>query len=408
MYSHKYKISLIFKTIQNTDEDGIVNTKVVTTLQARKIAQEELNASLAKEKAQLEKDIAKLQLYETALKEGEVDTDSFAGIMKDTSSEAQEYAAKIKDGTGSTQLFAEQQKKAQAELKATANASKGTSVAIQTLSAIGNMATMWAISKGIELAVKAIDNAAHSAEYCKKRVNELMDSYESKLNTANSNARTVENLAERYEELSKGVNDFGENISLTAGEYDEYHNIVNQIADMFPNLIQSYTEEGNAILSLKGNVEKLRDAYKEAQQEAYNMLIISGGDSNSDDIISNYQNTRNSKEPLAWIPSWVKDYILPGIPGAEMLDNMFFAQGEPSAKDIIDIVTRLSNSAPDELNETLKLRTWILAMHLENSIFSSDSVVNVLQISGGFQHCLNFRWYAIDEDINQLRNRLFR
>ena len=30
---------------------------------------------------------------------------------------------------------------------------------------------------------------------------------------------------------------------------------------MFPHLIQGYTEEGAAILSLKGNVEQLRDAY---------------------------------------------------------------------------------------------------------------------------------------------------
>ena len=31
----------------------------------------------------------------------------------------------------------------------------------------------------------------------------------------------------------------------------------------------NHTDEGNVILSLKGNVEELRDAYKEAQKEAY-------------------------------------------------------------------------------------------------------------------------------------------
>lgn len=87
-----------------------------------------------------------------------------------------------------------------------------------------------------------------------------MSNYKSALDKANSNAKTIEDLAGRYEELSKGVNNFGENVSLTAEEYSEYNDIVNQIADMFPTLIQGYTNEGNAILSLKGNVEQLRDA----------------------------------------------------------------------------------------------------------------------------------------------------
>ena len=65
---------------------------------------------------------------------------------------------------------------------------------------------------------------------------------------------------------------------------------------MFPTLITGYTDEGTAILSLKGNVEKLRDAYKEAQTEAYNLLIVSGEDTDGNDIISNYENQVNGNE----------------------------------------------------------------------------------------------------------------
>jgi len=56
-------------------------------------------------------------------------------------------------------------------------------------------------------------------------------------------------------------------------------------------MIQGYTNEGNAILSLKGNVEQLRDAYKDAQKEAYNILITSGEDSDGNDIIKNARKT---------------------------------------------------------------------------------------------------------------------
>lgn len=175
-------------------------------------------------------------------------------------------------------------------IKAQTFSAKAGKVALQALAMAGNMIAMWGISKGLELAVKGIDELAHSAEHCKERVDELMSNYKSALDKANSNAKTIEDLAGRYEELSKGVNNFGENVSLTAEEYSDYNDIVNQIADMFPTLIQGYTNECNAILSLKGNVEQLRDAYKEAQKEAYNMLVISGEDSDGNDIIKNWEN----------------------------------------------------------------------------------------------------------------------
>ncbi len=63
---------------------------------------------------------------------------------------------------------------------------------------------------------------------------------------------------------------------------------------MFPTLVQGYTDEGNAILNLKGNVEELRDAYKEAQQEAYNLLIASGENADGNDIIKQWEDTHDT------------------------------------------------------------------------------------------------------------------
>ena len=91
---------------------------------------------------------------------------------------------------------------------------------------------------------------------------------------------------------------------------------------MFPNLISGYTSEGNAILSLKGNVEQLRDAYKDAQKEAYNLLVASGKDSGGNDIIKNYQN------------------VVSGFNGV-------FAQDEMGAKQIVGMLTDLNSSFGD-------------------------------------------------------------
>ncbi|MBQ3512509.1 MAG: phage tail tape measure protein, partial [Lachnospiraceae bacterium] len=147
------------------------------------------------------------------------------------------------------------------------------------------------VATGVSKLIQAQDELAHETEYCKERVDGLMSSYKSALDTANSHKDSIESLAKKYEELSKGVNDFGENISLTSDEYSEYNDIVNQIADMFPTMVQGYTDEGNAILKLKGNVDALREAYEAETKAAYNSLISSGEDSDGNDIVKDAYNT---------------------------------------------------------------------------------------------------------------------
>lgn len=168
---------------------------------------------------------------------------------------------------------------------------KAGQVALKGLAIAGNMLATWAIAKGIELAAKAIDELAHSAEHCKERVDELMSSYQSALDTANANAEKIGELADRYGELSKGVNNLGENVSLSTDEFQEYNDIVNQIAEMSPTLVQGYTNEGDTILTLKGNVDELKQSYEDARTAAYNMLIASD---NANDIIKNWNNLHDT------------------------------------------------------------------------------------------------------------------
>ena len=219
----------------------------------------------------------------------------------------------------------------------------------------------WAILGGTAIfgLVKAYDALTDSTEEVKERTDALLDSYNSAISEANSNAKTIESLASRYETLSKGVNSLGENVSLTADEYSEYNDIVNQIAEMFPTMITGYTDEGNAILSLKGNVEELRDAYKEAQKEAYNLLIVSGKDSDGNDIITNYQNQLYGNESFL---STTSSYI----------------DGEAGAKDAIDVITRLTGAlTPDEFRETYNQ----LYEEYKN-IWNSDKIQDALKSSG--------------------------
>lgn len=241
----------------------------------------------------------------------------------------------------------------------------------------------WAILGGTAIfgLAKAYDALTDSVEEVKERTDALLETYNSAISEANSNAQTIESLASRYEKLSKGVNNLGENVSLTAEEYSEYNDIVNQIADMFPTMITGYTDEGNAILSLKGNVEELRDAYKEAQKEAYNLLIVSGKDNDGNDIITNYQNQVHGNE------SWLSK-------------QSSYIDGEAGAKDAIEIITRLTGAlTPDEFRQTYNQ----LYEEYKN-IWNSAKIQDALK-SSGFEELTHApKWSEITvEDLANVR-----
>ena len=163
---------MIFKTIGDGE-----NTKVVTALQARRIAQEQLNAAIAKEEAQLQADIICLKNYEAECLKGNISTEQFKIIMSGASDSAKKFAVETKGAAGSTEVFVAKQKAAQTELKATATVAKGTSTAMKALSIAGNMIAMWAITEGIQLAAKLVDKLIVTTEELKEAadnaVNEL-------------------------------------------------------------------------------------------------------------------------------------------------------------------------------------------------------------------------------------------
>lgn len=170
----------------------------------------------------------------------------------------------------------------------------GSTIKSFAINAVSNLAAA-AIGYAVQLGINALVEWAQSAEKAKQRADELVSSFNSAIKSADSNAKKVEEIIGKYERLSKGVDNLGKNISLTNDEYDEYKTLTGEIAEMFPSLIKGYDEEGNAILGLKGNVESLRDAYKEAQAEAYNLLITGSEDKKPEDIVNTYINARNKE-----------------------------------------------------------------------------------------------------------------
>ena len=173
-------------------------------------------------------------------------------------------------------------------IKAQTLSAKAGKVALQALAMAGNMLLIWGITKGLELAVKGIDNLIHSAEHCKERVDEVMTSYQSTTSILRDNAKTISELSGRYDQLSKGVGNLGNNISLTEDEFEEYHNITSKIAETYPDLVDGWDAQGNAIVNLTDSVKELNAEYEKSLHNANLTLMES-----KDDIFKNYENTVN-------------------------------------------------------------------------------------------------------------------
>lgn len=196
------------------------------------------------------------------------------------------YAKSCKNGELTTEGF-------KSSIKGMSVSAKAGQVALKGLAIAGNMLATLAITAAISFAVKKIDEVIVTTEELKEKVEELTSEYESAIKTARENSKTIDELAYKYKELSEGVDSFGNNISLTTKDFDEYNNIVNKIADMSPELVRGWTEEGNAILSVKGNVDELIASYKEAEQLAYNK-IITGENADGTDIIKSWKKTQDT------------------------------------------------------------------------------------------------------------------
>lgn len=183
--------------------------------------------------------------------------------MNGASLEAQRYASNIKSGTGSAQTFATNQKAIQTSMNGTSVASKAASVGINIFKAALNTLIFFAVIEGIQLLVKGIDELILTAEEAEEKAESLRSSMQSFFDEVQSGQQTISSISDRFSELSEHVTETGENIDLTKDEYSEYLDICNQVKSIMPELVSGYTNEGNAIITLKDNVDSLTESYKE-------------------------------------------------------------------------------------------------------------------------------------------------
>ena len=137
---------------------------------------------------------------------------------------------------------------------ATKAASVGTKllgVAMSALTSIGISIAISAIVSGIDHIIRKEEILREKSEEAKKTIDELTESFKTQ-------KETVSEVKQRYAELAQGVDQLsGKNISLSNSEYEEFLSISNKLGDLFPQLTRNYTENGDKLLNLKGDVDSI-------------------------------------------------------------------------------------------------------------------------------------------------------
>ena len=182
--------------------------------------------------------------------------------------------------------------------------SKLASVGLSILSTGLNALITFGISMAISKIFQVFDNYINRIEKTKQAVKSLESEYSSSQTNITSHEKTISDISKRYEELSKGVNEYGENIGLTADEFAEYHDITKQIYDMYPNLIQGFDEQGEAIARYKGNIDELNKSLKEEKILSYNTIL-----DGADDVLKAYHNTRGTGKENEYAGKFLQEVL---------------------------------------------------------------------------------------------------
>lgn len=212
-------------------------------------------------------DVQHIRDFDTAMKNGSTTAQSWQKHMTGCTVAAKQQAKQCLINKGSLTELAN-------GLQQTTVKAKLATVGLKALSVAGNMLMMMGISMAISGIIKGFQALANAQENAIEKANEFINKFEEQRDKLTSNKQAIDSMSSDYEKLAKGVDSLGRNVSLNSDEYARYNEIVNQIADMFPHMVQGYTDEGNAIIKCKGDIEKLTQAYKDQKDAAQDAIIV--------------------------------------------------------------------------------------------------------------------------------------
>ena len=234
---------MIFTTIE-----GDAGTRITTTMQARKVAQQQATE-------QLNTDIQCLKEYEQVCKAGEVTSEDFARTMGGASENAQKYAKNIKDGTGSSKIYAETQGKVQGSLKKTSVASKIATASVKAFNIVLSTLASFAVSFVISKLIGWIYDIANASEKAKEKAQELGEEFK-------NTKKEIEDYKTEIKELYTTLNDSSSSI-------EEVANARKTLMSVQDELIEKFGDEEGAINNITKAINGQIDALDKLTQSEW-------------------------------------------------------------------------------------------------------------------------------------------
>ena len=214
---------------------------------------------------------------------------------------------------------------------------------------VASMALNTVLTMGIGFVITAIVSGIikliNAKEELAKKVDEVTASFEEQHSSLTSGKSDFESLATKYAKLSHGVNSLGENVGLTSAQYAEYQDVVNQIAQQIPSLVQGYDSQGNAILSVKGNVEALTRAYEDLMIANYNAILDEG-----DDVFKDFQNKVVENNDEGIIGNKTTYSAMKNVESLLGSDDLEKSLSELTNQELLDMAQAIENEAGLEVD----------------------------------------------------------
>ncbi len=230
--------------------------------------------------------------------------EALAEEMGDVDSSIVNYAKTCKNGELTTEGFT-------AALKQQTLGAKAATVATKALAMAGNMLVAWAVTKGIELAVKAIDDYIHRLDNAK----EALSNTQSELSSVNSEIDETTDKIKELEALDPS--------SLSITDKEDLQRLKDQNEEL--RIRQQYLEQQE-----KADLKKVADFTKEKYGLKYN-------DSASREDIDAYKElyenpSKQSKPASTYLTGAPSDQATPYAAG---LQNQHIMKGSDSLASLI-------------------------------------------------------------------------
>lgn len=165
-------------------------------------------------------------------------------------------------------------------IKSLISAKLGT-IALSIATAALNATISFGISIAIQGLITLISDWIHKEEKLIEKSEEAKSAIQSINDNLNANTKTVSDTAERFATLAQNVGALGKLTqnkgTLSTEEYEEFLSLSNQLAGVFPELTKGYDDNGNAILTLSGNVNTIvssLDSLIDRQKQIANQEIV--------------------------------------------------------------------------------------------------------------------------------------